>query len=102
MQQVAQNFVKDMPQQLDKLQQAVADKDMTVIAGLAHKIKGAAANVAAGHMSSLAMHMELAAKDGTLAAPEQEYQALAAAYQHLSDTLQQNLGVVPADNDNNV
>ena len=97
MQQVAQNFVKDIPQQLDNLQQAIAARDMTVIAGLAHKIKGAAANLAANHMSTLAMQMELAAKDGTLSAPEQEYQALVAAYQQLSDILQQKLGIEPAD-----
>lgn len=99
MQQVAQNFVKDMPQQLDNLQQAIAAKDMTVIAGFAHKIKGAAANLAANQMSALAMQMELAAKDGTLSAPEQEYQALVTAYQQLSDILQQKLGVEPADTD---
>lgn len=99
MQQVAQNFVKDMPQQLDNLQQAIAGRDMTVIAGLAHKIKGAAANLAANLMSALAMQMELAAKDGTLSAPEQKYQALVVAFQQLSDILQQKLGIEPADTD---
>lgn len=99
MQQVAQNFVQEMPRQLDNLQQALERGDVTAVAGLAHKIKGAAVNLAANHMAALAMQMEVAAKEGTLSQSMQDHQAMVEAYHRLSDTLQQNLGVEPADND---
>ncbi len=62
MKQVALNFIADMPVQLDKLGALIESEDFVQLAAQAHKIKGAAANMAANQMHALAIDFEQAAK----------------------------------------
>jgi CheY-like chemotaxis protein/HPt (histidine-containing phosphotransfer) domain-containing protein len=90
-QQVATNFIADMPGQLANLQQAAASQDAEVIAALAHKIKGAAANMAAERMREIALELELAAKYGEISKAEEQAQALYDAFEQLTEVLKQAL-----------
>jgi CheY-like chemotaxis protein len=90
-QQVATNFIADMPNQIESLKQAVDSQDAEQIAAMAHKIKGAAANMAAEQMREIALDLELSAKEGEIADAEDKAQALSAAFEQLSDALKQAL-----------
>jgi len=90
-QQVAANFIADMPAQLAKLNEAVMNQNAEAIAGLAHRIKGAAANMAAERMRELAHELELSAKNGEVAEADEKTRALIAAFEHLSEVLHQQL-----------
>jgi PAS domain S-box-containing protein len=64
MKQVVENFLADMPQQLADIEEAGREGERDAIAKLAHKIKGASANMAAEEMSACAQQLEQAAKEG--------------------------------------
>ncbi len=57
-------FLQDIPQQLEELKRAVETNDMQATATLAHKLKGAAANVGGMVLSEYARKIELSAKAG--------------------------------------
>jgi len=61
------SFVEDIPKQIRKLEQCVAQNDCDVAMRQAHTIKGSAANVGADDLSALAFEMEKAAKAQDLA-----------------------------------
>ena len=63
---VAEVFLTDMPTQIDLLRSLVATNDMEQIAGMAHRIKGASANVGGMALSALALKIEQAGKSGNL------------------------------------
>jgi HPt (histidine-containing phosphotransfer) domain-containing protein len=90
-QQVATNFIADMPYQLDSLKQAVSSQDAEQIAALAHKIKGAAANMAAEQMHVIALDIELLAKKGAMTEAADKAQSLSDAFEQVSEALKQAL-----------
>lgn len=90
-QQVATHFIADMPTQLASLQVAVNGADVDAIASLAHKIKGAAANMAAEQMREIALELELNTKAGEVAGADEKVQALTEAFVQLTDVLKQAL-----------
>ncbi|MDH5387699.1 MAG: response regulator [Gammaproteobacteria bacterium] len=59
---VAEVFLQDMPIQIDQLRSLVKIGDAKEIAGMAHRIKGASANVGGMALSSIALKIELAGK----------------------------------------
>lgn len=63
---VAEVFLSDIPGQIEQLQLLVKTGDVEQIAGLAHKIKGASANVGGMALSESAFKMEQAGKVGDL------------------------------------
>ena len=60
-------YQADLPVQLDLLHQATAAKDFPTIENLAHKMKGASANVCALQLNGTLRHLETAAKARDLA-----------------------------------
>ncbi|HEC17110.1 MAG TPA: hybrid sensor histidine kinase/response regulator [Sedimenticola sp.] len=65
---VAGAFLSDLPGQIEQLRSVVAAGDMPRIIALAHKIKGASANVGGMALSTVARMMEQAGKAGELEA----------------------------------
>ena len=63
---VAEVFLMDMPRQIEQLQLLVEAGDVEQIAGLAHKIKGASANVGGMALSESALKIEQAGSIGDL------------------------------------
>jgi len=61
-------FLADLPKQIKLLKEAVESKDRQMATSLAHKIKGAASNVAGMALSSKAFEMEQSGKKDDLAA----------------------------------
>ncbi len=59
--EVLQVFLEDIPEQLKRLQRANASRDMKLVAALAHRIKGAAANVGAEQLNRLSGRLEVRA-----------------------------------------
>lgn len=87
MQQVAENFILDIPSQLEHLQQAILDNDVAAMSHLAHKVRGAAANMAAEEMAACALKLEKAAKSGEVVAPQKMMDELSEAYKRLVHVL---------------
>ena len=57
---IAEVFLKDLPKQINQLRSLVESNNVSQIAGLAHKIKGASANVGGMMLSASAQKMEQA------------------------------------------
>ncbi len=87
MKQVADNFMADMPQQLAELENAAREGNSDAVAKLAHKIKGASANMAAEEMSGYAQQIEQAAKAGEQANLDELIKQLSDSYQRLITVL---------------
>ncbi len=92
-QQVAINFIADIPRQLASLQQAVVNQDAEAIASLAHRIKGAAANMSAERMREIALDLEVSAKQGEVVDADKKARDLAAAFEQLIDVIKQELAL---------
>jgi len=71
MRAVAEAFLGDVPEQIDRLGALVAANDVRQATAQAHKIKGAAANVGGMALSAAAEALERAGKAGDLAAMAQ-------------------------------
>jgi len=89
---VVEVFLDDLPKQIELLKSVIASNDTEQITSLAHKIKGAAANVSGFKLSNLASKLEQAGKVRDMEAIRQ---ALAELEQHftvlattIKDTLQ--------------
>ncbi|MDW7733611.1 MAG: response regulator, partial [Methanolobus sp.] len=59
-------FLKDIPEQLNKLKEVADRKELNDINEYAHKIKGASANISGIALSNIAAEIELAAKSGKM------------------------------------
>jgi CheY-like chemotaxis protein len=92
-QQVATNFIADIPKQIASLKDAVANQDAEAIETLAHKIKGAAANMAAEQMREIAHDLEYSAKQGDMGDADKKARDLAMAFERLIDVLKQELAL---------
>ena len=60
-------FCQDMPDEIEKLSQAIAVKDNKSIEAIAHKVKGSSANLEAIILSQCALKIELAVKEKNFA-----------------------------------
>ena len=65
--EILQEFIADLPQQLEVLETAVSNTDAEALAKQAHTLKGASANLAADEMSAAALKLEQMGKNGRLA-----------------------------------
>ena len=65
--EVVDEFLSDIPRQIEKLKGALAAGDHRAAERQAHSIKGAAANVAAEALRAVASAMEEAGKAGNMA-----------------------------------
>jgi PAS domain S-box-containing protein len=79
-------FLADMPAQIERLQEAHAREDVSGLARLAHRVKGAAADVGGKRLQAAALELEKAAAHqaretlpGLVTAVAREYEALAQA-----------------------
>ena len=59
-------FMEDTPSQMEKLKQALKDKQPDQVEHQAHTIKGSSANIGAHRLSNTAFKMEMTAKDGDI------------------------------------
>lgn len=91
MQQVAVNFIDDMPRQIAQLESLIAEGDEVAIARIAHKIKGACANMAALEMGELALQIESDAKQQQLTQLEQRLMQLRKSFDRLVTEVRQAL-----------
>jgi len=64
--QIAEVFLKDAPEQMLSLKDAIQKGDATLAERLAHTLKGASANVGANVLQELAAQMEITGKEGDL------------------------------------
>jgi HPt (histidine-containing phosphotransfer) domain-containing protein len=64
--EVLEDFLADLPFQLERLEQAFAQGDLPALAQRAHTIKGASSNVSALVLQQSAATLELAARNGDL------------------------------------
>lgn len=63
LQDLIPQFIENRKKDIESLQSLVASNDLTAIAALAHKIKGAAAGYGFADLSGIASEMEKAAKN---------------------------------------
>ncbi len=87
MRSVAKAFLNDMPGAIQSLTGSAAAFDYGTIAAVAHRIKGAAANVSGERMRALAAAVEASAKGGDQAAVEERVRALASEFNQLRAAL---------------
>lgn len=66
MRTVVDMFLKDAPQQIERLKDQGSTGDFREITALAHKLKGAAANIGGVALSALALNIEQASKRGAI------------------------------------
>lgn len=66
-QRLVQGFLEEVPSQLGRLRQQLAEQDATGARRQAHTLKGAAANLSAGALRAVAFQAEQAAMGGELA-----------------------------------
>jgi CheY-like chemotaxis protein/HPt (histidine-containing phosphotransfer) domain-containing protein len=92
-QQVATNFIADIPRQLASLEQAVTNQDAEAISSLAHRIKGAAANMSAERMRVIALDLEMSSKEGDVADADKKTRDLTAAFEEVIDVIKQELAL---------
>ena len=64
--EVLDAFVEDIPEEVQRLEQALASRELETASRQAHTIKGASANVEAGEMREFALQIEQAAKGGSV------------------------------------
>ncbi len=65
-QEIMEVFVEDVPNQIDTLKRALAEKDIGLLEKQAHTLKGASGNVGAMAIQDLAQKMEHIGKKGDL------------------------------------
>jgi CheY-like chemotaxis protein len=80
-------FIGDFPQQMEALTEALGKKDFTIIERRAHTIKGAAANVEARTMSSIAYAIEKAGKENNIDLAKGLGEELVNEFDKLTETL---------------
>jgi HPt (histidine-containing phosphotransfer) domain-containing protein len=73
---VIRRFLEDLPQQVNRLKQSLEAGDAQSVHRQIHSIKGAAANISANSLVSLALRMEKAAAEGNLQSVTESLPAL--------------------------
>lgn len=88
---VMQSFLKDMPVQLEILQQSLSDNNRDAVHRQTHTIKGVAANLSAESMRSIAANMEKNSMDGKLDLVAKMVEPLAAEFKKVRELMQQKI-----------
>ncbi len=78
-----QQFILDMPQQVEQLEQAVADEDLPQVSSLAHTIKGIAGNLSGQRLQHLAAAMEQSVSQGESEDLQRQWTNFAEQYRQL-------------------
>jgi CheY-like chemotaxis protein len=76
-QRAIDNFVAAMDPTVEELRTALADEDAVRLRGVAHRLKGSAANLGVARVSELALELELLAEDSLLGPAAHTIDALA-------------------------
>jgi HPt (histidine-containing phosphotransfer) domain-containing protein len=84
---VLTGFLEDMPDQLQALAKFVEAGSAQGVEDLAHRIKGASANVGGEAMRAVAQEMELAGRAGDLAAAQVRLPGLGAQFARLREAI---------------
>jgi PAS domain S-box-containing protein len=82
-------FLQDLPKQIDKLKNFIAEKKVEEVRIQAHTLKGAAAAVSALEMRSVALDIEQAAKDQNIPRAENLFADLMKKRQRFEETIAQ-------------
>jgi len=86
--EICAGYLEEMPEQLQRLRQAVDRNDGDLVGKMSHTMKGAAANVGAMALSAAALNMEKTARGGR---PEQMALLLPEMERHF-DVLKKRMG----------
>jgi two-component system sensor histidine kinase/response regulator len=89
--EVAAQFLEELPTLLDKLKEAVEQKDLESVWKQAHKMKGSAANVGGDALRNAALEMEQAGREGSIAVVVKRISELEIKAARLRAALQQFL-----------
>ena len=92
LQEVVDTFLADVPHQLETIRNAREQRDADTLAGQAHTLKGAAANMAAEPMRAAAERLERAGKSGDWAQAAQLLEELEERFAELKGVLEGNQG----------
>ena len=65
-QEIIGMFLKDVPKQIESLENTISKKDTALVDRQAHTLKGASGNIGAVSLQNAAMHLEEAGKNGDL------------------------------------
>ena len=82
-------FIKDMPQQIHALQQAIDAENLVSSREIAHLIKGVASNLSGADLTEIAAEMQQACVDEELEQLKMLYPRLTAQYSRLESRLQE-------------
>jgi len=88
---VTQGFITDMENQIKHMQHFIKSGDVQQAFALAHKIKGASANVSGLRLSALATKMELMGKDGDINALNLALPQLENEFRQLKNTMEEKI-----------
>jgi two-component system, sensor histidine kinase and response regulator len=86
-------FMEDIPKHIGRLREQLEEGRAPEVRQLAHTIKGAAANVAAGNLRDVAFEMEQAGEEGRLEEARIMFGRLEREFQRLKSILEQTGGV---------
>jgi two-component system, sensor histidine kinase and response regulator len=89
--QIVQTALEDFPHQLDQLKDRLAAQDLETSGRQLHSLKGAAANIGAESLRSLAEQMEQAAKRGDLRSLENSMETLKIEFEKLKNDMNRYL-----------
>ena len=89
--QMVKRFAEELPRAKDALQRALSNKDMERLAKGAHKLKGAAANLAAWQVHHAAEELEGAARSGETDGARARWNQLSTAIDSLTGRLQEEM-----------
>ena len=89
MQRALKRFQESVTTDLDELQSAIELEDCDQIASVAHRIKGACANIAAPRMKDQAAIIEECAKNGEIRGISGSLQRIQDESQHFQDYLEE-------------
>ncbi|MCW8887168.1 MAG: Hpt domain-containing protein, partial [Motiliproteus sp.] len=88
---VINTFINDIPVEVDQVRQDANNGNLQGVAVRAHKIKGAAGNVASKQLQSVALALELASKEENQLEVDRSISELVATLASLRQRLQQKL-----------
>lgn len=86
-------YCQDMPDEVNKLNQAISTRDLIAIEAIAHKIKGSSANLEATILAQCALDIELAVKENDCAGIEELSENLKHCFAELISVLEQFLTI---------
>lgn len=91
-------FVTEEPKRLERIREALGREDAEAMAYLTHSLKGSAATMGAEELRECCLKLELAAKDGDLAASRAAFGELEAAMERVYGFMRAVLGSSGSNN----